>query len=77
MLMRDALAIGSLGVAAGGASVFAARRLIQTQLFQMQATDPPTVAVVSLVVVVTALVACYVPSRRAALVDPARALRAE
>ena len=77
MLMRDALLLGSLGVAAGAAGVFAARRLIQTQLFQTHATDPATLAFVSAVVVMTALLACYIPSRRAAFVDPARALRAE
>jgi ABC-type antimicrobial peptide transport system permease subunit len=77
MLMRDALLLGSLGVVAGAAGIFAARRLIQTQLFEMQAMDPPTLVLVSAVVVVTALIACYVPSRRASFVDPTRALRAE
>ena len=71
--MRDALLLGGVGVAVGAAGVFSARRVIQTQLFEMQATDPATMAFVSAVVIVTALVACYVPSRQAAFVDPTRA----
>ena len=77
MLMRDALLLGGVGVVVGAAGVFSARPLIQTQLFEMQATDPPTLVFVSAVVGVTALVACYVPSRQAAFIDPTRALRAE
>jgi predicted permease len=77
MLIRDALLLGSVGVSAGIAGVFATRRLIQTQLFQMRVTDAPTLALVSGVVVATALLACYVASRRAAFVDPALALRAD
>jgi ABC-type antimicrobial peptide transport system permease subunit len=77
MLIRDALLLGSVGVSAGIAGVFATRRLIQTQLFQMRATDAPTLTLVSGVVVATALLACYVASRRAAFVDPALALRAD
>jgi putative ABC transport system permease protein len=77
MLMRNALWLTGLGVVAGAAGVFSARRLIQTQLYEMQATDVRTMFLVSAAVVVTALVACYVPSRRAAFVDPARVLRVE
>jgi putative ABC transport system permease protein len=77
MLMRDALLLGGVGIAVGTAGVFSTRRLIQTQLFEMQATDPPTMVFVSAVVIVTALVACYLPSRQAAFVDPTHALRAE
>jgi putative ABC transport system permease protein len=77
MLLRNALWLTGLGVVAGAAGVFSARRLIQTQLYEMQATDVRTMFLVSAVVVVTALVASYLPSRRAAFVDPARALRVE
>jgi ABC-type antimicrobial peptide transport system permease subunit len=77
MLMRDALLLAGLGVVVGALGVISARPLIQTQLFEIAPTDVPTMVLVSAVVVVTALLACYVPSRKAALVDPARALRAE
>ncbi len=77
MLMRNALLLAGLGVGAGAIGVFSARRLIQTQLYETKATDVPTMVLVSVAVIVTALVACYIPSRKAAFVDPVRALRAE
>jgi ABC-type antimicrobial peptide transport system permease subunit len=77
MLMRNALLLAGLGVGAGAIGVFSAHRLIQTQLYETKATDVLTMVLVSVVVVVTALVACYIPSRKAAFVDPVSALRAE
>ena len=77
MFMRDALVLGCLGLAIGAVGVFAARRLIATQLFEIQPMDPPTLALVGTAVLVTALIACYLPSGRAADVDPTRALRTE
>jgi len=77
MFMRDALVLGCLGLAMGTLGVFAARGLIATQLFEIEPMDPPTLALVGAAVLVTALIACYLPSRRAAIVDPTRALRTE
>jgi len=77
MFMRDALVLGCLGLAIGTLGVFAARGLIATQLFEIEPMDPPTLALVGAAVLVTALIACYLPSRRAAIVDPTRALRTE
>jgi len=77
MMMRQALLLGSLGLVLGGVGIVAARRLIETQLFEIEALDPPTLAVISVIVLTTALLACYVPARRAAAVDPATALRAD
>lgn len=77
MLMRDALLLAGLGVAAGTVVVSAAGRLIQSQLFEVQATDATTTVLVSAIVVLTALMAGYVPSRKAALIDPTRALQGE
>jgi predicted permease len=77
MTMRPALLLGSLGVIAGGVSILAARHLIETQLFGVEATDPTTLSVISLSVLCTALLASYLPARRAAGIDPTAALRAE
>jgi ABC-type antimicrobial peptide transport system permease subunit len=52
-------------------------RLMKTLLFQVQPTDPLTFAGVSLVLGGAALLACYVPARRALRIDPLRALRSE
>jgi putative ABC transport system permease protein len=77
MMIRQALGLCACGLIAGIAGVFAARRLLGAHLFEIQATDPATLMVTALTVVVTALVACYLPSRRALTIDPTTALRAE
>jgi putative ABC transport system permease protein len=77
MMMRQALWLCGLGLAAGMAGVFAARQLLGAHLFAVQPTDPPTLVLTAVTVVLTALVACYLPSRRALTIDPTAALRAE
>jgi ABC-type lipoprotein release transport system permease subunit len=59
----------------GGA--FGVMRLMSSLLFNVNPADPLTYATVSLGLLATALLACYLPSRRAASVDPVEALRAE
>jgi ABC-type antimicrobial peptide transport system permease subunit len=65
------------GVLLGLMGVFACTRLLQSLLFGIGATDLPTVIVVTVVLGAVAFVACLLPARRATLVDPVRALRAE
>ena len=62
-----------VGIAASGAST----RLLRSQLFGVQPTDPLAYAVVVLMLGLVTLVACYIPARRAAGVDPIVALRQE
>jgi ABC-type lipoprotein release transport system permease subunit len=52
-------------------------RLLQAQLFEVSPTDPATLAVVSLTLLVVALAACAIPGRRATRIDPVIALRCE
>jgi ABC-type antimicrobial peptide transport system permease subunit len=64
------------GIAIGLAAAFALARLIAALLFQTS-TDPPTFSVVPLLLFAVAILASYLPARRAARVDPMAALRYE
>ncbi|HEX5435938.1 MAG TPA: ABC transporter permease [Gemmatimonadaceae bacterium] len=66
-----------LGVAVGLVGALLLTRVLHALLFEVSPTDPMVLAIVSLVLVVVALVASYLPARRAARVDPVIALRSE
>src|SRR5690242_6371674 len=77
LIFGQSLVMLLIGTAIGLAGAFALTRLMRTLLFEVTATDPLTyVSVVGLLTVV-ALLACYIPARRAAKVDPLIALRYE
>jgi hypothetical protein len=75
MVLRRALITATVGVALGTALGLAATRGMQAMLHGISASDPRTFAGVALLMVVLALVAAYVPARRATRVDPVKALR--
>jgi len=56
---------------------FVTMRLMSSILFNVSPVDPITYAAITVGVVATAYIACYLPSRRAATVDPVNALRSE
>jgi putative ABC transport system permease protein len=66
-----------VGLVVGLIGVFVSSRLLQSLLFGIGATDLRTMVVVSVILSVVAFVACLLPARRATLVDPIKALRAE
>jgi putative ABC transport system permease protein len=74
ILKRGAILI-LIGTTAGLAGAIAVTRLIKTLLFEVSATDPATFALVALLLIVVALIASYIPARRATKVDPMVALR--
>jgi putative ABC transport system permease protein len=77
LVLVEALALAAAGLAIGLLAAFAATRLITTLLFGVAPTDPATFGSIAAVLVGTALVASYVPARRAMRVDPMAALRCE
>jgi predicted permease len=77
MFVRHGLVLTGIGVACGLCAALVAMRLMSSLLFNVSPVDPVTYAAVSLGLVVTAFLASYLPSRRAASVDPVEALRAE
>jgi putative ABC transport system permease protein len=77
LVARQALILISLGLVLGLAGSFALTRVIKSALVGVTPTDPATYTVVSLALAAVALVACFIPTRRAVAVDPTVALRYE
>ena len=77
MILGQGLRLALIGLAIGIGGALAFTRLLASLLFDVKPTDPPTLVVVSLIVICVALSACYIPARRASKVDPMVALRHE
>ena len=77
MVVRQAMVLAVAGLAVGLAGAAALSRTLTTLLFDLSPTDPGTFAAVGGVLAFVALLASYLPARRAASVDPIDALRAE
>jgi putative ABC transport system permease protein len=77
MIVGQGAAITSIGVGIGLVASLALTRFLWSQLFGISARDPLTFASVALLLTAVALMACYIPARRAAKVDPLIALQCE
>ena len=77
MILRRSAALVAGGLVIGLAGAWAVTRVLKNFLFEVTPFDPPTFAAVSLLLALVALVACYIPARRAAAIDPLVALRYE
>jgi predicted permease len=77
MFVRHGLLLTGIGIACGLVAAIIVMRLMSSLLFHVNPVDPVTYAAVTLGLIATAFIASYLPSRRAATVDPVEALRAE
>ncbi|MGD0735847.1 MAG: ABC transporter permease [Terracidiphilus sp.] len=77
LFVRQGLLLTAIGVACGLVAAFATMRFMSSLLFNVSPVDPITYVAISAGVAATAYLACYLPSRRAATVNPVNALRSE
>jgi len=77
MVVRQGMTLVLIGIGAGLAGALGLSRVIANLLFGVNAIDPMTFAAISLLLAFVALLACYLPARRAARLDPIIALRSE
>jgi putative ABC transport system permease protein len=77
LIIRQGLALTMMGVMLGLVVALALTRLMKTLLFGLSATDPLTFTVIALLLTFVALLACWIPARRATKIDPMIALRCE
>ena len=77
LVLGQGVRLALLGIAIGLVGAIASTRLMTSLLFGVNAHDPFTLIVVSVVLASVALLACYIPARRATRVDPLEALRSE
>jgi putative ABC transport system permease protein len=77
LVLRQGLTLTAIGLGIGLVVAFACTRVLSGLLYEISAVDPVTFAGVSLLLVVIAMLACYIPARRATKIDPVVALRYE
>jgi macrolide transport system ATP-binding/permease protein len=77
LIVRNGASLALAGIAIGLGGAYAATRLMRTLVFGVTPTDLTTFIVVAVLIFLVAVLACYIPARRAARVDPLEALRYE
>jgi putative ABC transport system permease protein len=76
-VVREGMTVAAIGGAIGGAGALAICRVMASLQFGVRATDPLTFVIMAATLAAVALIACYIPARRATTVDPLNALRTD
>ena len=74
LVVRQGMTLAAIGVVAGLAGAFSLTRVMASLLFNVRPDDPTTYLAISFLLIVVAFLACYLPARRAAKLDPVIAL---
>jgi len=77
LVLGRGVVLAAIGVAAGAILAFGLTRQMRSMIYGVSAADPVTFVAVSILLMLVAIAACYVPARRAMRVDPMMALRYE
>jgi len=77
LVMRQGMALALAGIGLGLVGALVLTRAMQSLLFSVRAADPATFSLVALLLLAVALLACYLPARRATRVTPITALRSD
>jgi putative ABC transport system permease protein len=75
LVVREGMTVPAIGLGVGVLASLAFTRVLQASLYGVSATNPFVYGVLALVLVVVGILACYIPARRAARVDPVVALK--
>ena len=75
MIVRDGLGVAAVGLAIGLAAALVAGRLLRSFLFETTPTDVGALTAITGILLLVVFAACYVPARRAARIDPVKAMR--
>ena len=77
MVMREGLSLTAVGLACGAAGSVLLSRVMAVVLFGVSPGDPAVYVGISILLIVTAVLACWIPARRATRIDPTVALRCD
>ena len=77
LVLGEGMRVAALGILIGGAGALGTTRWLQSQLYQTSPTDPVALGVAAVLLMLVALIASFLPARRATFIDPVQTMHAE